>query len=509
MRWLKEAHEGRRFWPVARKLESQEQKGHAMRIWRLSAVLAGLLSLWAAPIAEGGQAGARNIILMIADGTGFNAIKAADYYDGNAAVYESFPVKYAVSTYSADNDFVGNPLGYDPARAWSSFTYVKSNATDSASAATAMNTGAKIHDGQVNWSTDGGPLTTIAQIADGLGKATGAVTTVPISHATPACVYAHNSSRDNYADIANEMIYTSGLDVILGAGHPYYTNNGAYTSTPNTAKNQGINVAGGYVGGLTTWSDLTDADGANGFTCIETRGQFENVAAGHGPDGTGDVPAKLLGVAQVATTLQQARSGGDVQQVQSGTQNTNVPSLATMASAALNVLGRNANGLFLMIEGGAVDSANHSNQKGRMIEEVMDFNAAVQAALDWVDLPGDDNTWDNTLLVVTADHETGHLWGPTAGEFNDLVDNGDDVMPGMRFNSTGHTNSLVPLYAKGTGAGLFAAYATGSDNDPNWGRGPYLDNTDIFKVMNAVVPEPAALTVLLVGGAFLLHRRRG
>jgi alkaline phosphatase len=471
------------------------------------AIMAGLAWCCATSVAVADQQAAKNVILMIADGTGFNSIKAADYYAGSTAVYESFPVTCAVSTYSADNDPVGNPLGYDPARAWSSFTYVKSNATDSASAATAMNTGVKIHDGQINWSTDGQALRTVAQIADSLGMATGAVTSVPISHATPAAVYAHNASRDNYADIANEMIYSSGLDVILGAGHPYYTNNGAYTSTPNTAKNHGVDVEGGYVGGLATWSDMTDGDGANGFTFVETRSQFENVASGHGPGGTGDVPDKLLGIAQVATTLQQGRSGGDVQQVQLSTQDANVPSLATMSRAALRVLAKNPIGMFLMIEGGAIDSASHSNQKGRMIEEVMDFNAAVQAVVDWVDIPGDQNTWDNTLLIVTADHETGHLWGPTAGEFNNLVDNGAGVIPGTRYNSSNHTNVLVPLFAKGAGAGLFASYATGMDNDPVWGRGPYLDNTDIFKVMNTAIPEPASMMLILVGGAWIVRRR--
>jgi len=172
-----------------------------------------------------------------------------------------------------------------------------------------------------------------------------------------------------------------------------------------------------------------------------------------------------------------------------------VPSLETMTQGALNVLSADPDGFFVMIEGGAVDWANHSNDMGRMIEEQIDFNDSVQAVVDWVSA---NSSWDDTLLIVTADHETGYLWGPGSGTpatFNPIVDNGAGNLPGYQYNSGGHTNSLVPLYAIGNGSGLFYGVAVGSDSV----RGPYVDNTDIFDVMKtaAALPEPG--TIVLIG----------
>jgi alkaline phosphatase len=187
-----------------------------------------------------------NVIIMISDGQGYNTVKATDYWTHATPVYETFPVKYGVSTFSAGK--IGPPpipsIGYDPALAWSDFNYVKTGATDSSSAATAMATGVKNYDGQINWSVSGAPLTNIVQIAGDLGKATGVVTTVEWSHATPAGMVAHNVNRDSYAAIANEML-NSKLNVIMGAGNPGFNNNGQ----PATQNAQ-------YVGGTDTWNAL-------------------------------------------------------------------------------------------------------------------------------------------------------------------------------------------------------------------------------------------------------------
>ena len=177
-----------------------------------------------------------------------------------------------------------------------------------------------------------------------------------------------------------------------------------------------------------------------------------------------------------------------------------------MTTGALNVLHKNANGFFLMVEGGAVDWASHANQLDRMIEEQMDFNASVQAVMAWVNA---NSNWHDTLLIVTADHETGDLWGTGSGlpaTFNDVVNHGAGVLPGATFNSGDHTNSLVPLYAIGAGAELLAGYA--DQWDPV--RGFYVDNTEIFQVMNGnPVPVPAAIWFLGSGLAGLgLWRRR-
>ncbi len=108
----------------------------------------------------------------------------------------------------------------------------------------------------------------------------------------------------------------------------------------------------------------------------------------------------------------------------------------------------------------------------------------MKAVHDWI---GARNLWDRTLLVVTADHETGYLTGLGSGPpatWNPVHNGGAGNIPGMAFHSYAHTNSLVPFYAKGAFAQDFTARATKNDSR----RGKYLDNTDIAKVILARVP---------------------
>jgi alkaline phosphatase len=156
-----------------------------------------------------------------------------------------------------------------------------------------------------------------------------------------------------------------------------------------------------------------------------------------------------------------------------------VPDLAEMTRGALNVLDNNPKGFFLMIEGGAVDWANHNNQGGRMIEEMTDFSQSVAAVIAWVEA---NSNWNETLLIVTGDHETGYLWGPNSGKpatFNPIIDNGKNHMPGMQYYATKHCNSVIPFFAKGQGSELFPAEAT--HKDPV--RGPYINNIDVAKTI--------------------------
>jgi alkaline phosphatase len=86
-----------------------------------------------------------------------------------------------------------------------------------------------------------------------------------------------------------------------------------------------------------------------------------------------------------------------------------------MTSAAINVLDNNPDGFFLMIEGGAADWASHANQSGRVIEEQIAFEKAIETVIEWVNK---NSTWDDTLLIVTSDHETGYITGPDSGKTN-------------------------------------------------------------------------------------------
>ncbi len=408
----------------------------------------------------------QNVIVMISDGWGYNHVDAASYYQNGKTetqVYEHFPTQLAMSTYMYNGS-------YDPAKAWEDFNYVNNGTTDSAAAATSMSTGKKTYAGAIGVDINGDPIDHIIEIFENLGKSTGVVTSVEWSHATPAGFVAHNTSRKNFADIASEMIDKSAVDVIMGCGHPWYDTDGKQIGAPNTFK---------YVGGKTTWNNLVagiaggDADGDGSddpWTLIQTRAEFLALASGATPD-------RVVGVAQVYKTLQQRRSGDgyaapyDVAQIQS------VPTLEEMTRAALNVLDNDQDGFFLMVEGGAVDRAGHDNQSGRVIEEEIDFNRSVEAVVEWVQKS---SNWDETLVIVTGDHETGYLTGPASNPgWNPLVNNGASKLPGMEWHSGSHTNQLIPFYAKGRGANLFKKKANGSDPV----RGAYLDNVEIAEVL--------------------------
>jgi len=437
---------------------------------------------------EAAEDSAKNIILMISDGAGFNTFDACSYYQHGrlgCQVYDGFPVKLACTHYMLQED--GRPFGYDPERIWTDCGYLRgegqrSFATDSAAAATAIYTGVKTSYGRVSTDFKGIILETIAETLDRNGKNTGVVTSVHFCHATPACVSAHSDSRKNYAEIMRAMIYESGLDLIMGAGHPGYDNNG--DPVPESVWKHD------YVGGKETWNELVSGQTGKGWTLIEEKNAFEALA-----NSTEDLPTRVIGVAQVHTTLQYNRDGKEM-----GSFINNVPSLETMTRAALNVLSQNENGFFVMIEGGAVDWANHKHNVARMIEEQIDFNRSVEAAVAWV---GRNGGWDENLLIVTSDHECGMLWG--AGTYIDANENatfesthdkfvewkpvskqGAGNMPGVQYGSWSHTNALVPLYAAGKGAIRFYWTLDGWDQKAHefWGAsGLFVDNTDIFEVM--------------------------
>lgn len=413
---------------------------------------------------------AKNVVIMIADGCGYNHILATNYYmsgQAQARPQQSFPVRYAMSTYSLSSD------GYDGEAARASFDYVKQKPTDSAAAGTALATGHKTKNGAVGVDAEGKPVQNILEHAQGLGKATGVVTTVQISHATPATFVAHSAARGSYEDIARQMILDSAVNVIMGSGNPWFDDNGQRRETPDYK----------FVGGQELWDALvagTCSPPAGAWTLVQSRDEFRAVAAADAP------PARVVGVTQTATTAQQARAGAtDVPLATPRTET--VPTLAEMCAAALNVLGQDPEGLVLMVEGGAVDWANHANQTGRMMEEMNDFNDAVAEVIAWIEQHGG---WSQNLLIVTGDHETGYLMGPAGPDGKagrEIVNAGAGTVPGVGWYSTGHTNSLIPVFANGDAAELLRKYA--DEQDPV--RGYYVDNTEVAKVMfEAIKPQP-------------------
>jgi alkaline phosphatase len=425
----------------------------------------------AAPAA--GQRKPKNVILMISDGWSHNAIAATRFYRGRSAIYDrpgwarafmsTYPGSVSAKPESPSEAQKGS---YDGQAFWSDFAYANAKATDSAAAATTMATGIKTYNNSIGMDMSGKPVTDACEVAKAAGKSAGVITTVQFSHATPAGFAAHNVSRNNYEAIAREMLTASRLDVIMGAGHPEYDDN------HGPAKNPSV-----FVGGDALWSDLkagrligADADGdgeRDAWSFVDSRQAFLALAKGKTPE-------RVCGVLQVHTTSNQARAYGRPRNP--------VPTLADMTLAAINVLDDNKEGFFLMVEAGAIDWASHSNQPDRLIEEQNDFNEAVRAAVNWVTRR---SSWRDTVIVVTGDHETGYLCGPGSGAkggksvWNEVTDNGPLTLPGMEFHSTGHTNSLIPLFARGAGSADLIGRATGTD--PR--RGRYLDNADLGKFL--------------------------
>ncbi len=428
----------------------------------------------------------KNVIVMVADGWGENQILATNYYNSGKAKtqsYQKFPTSLYMSTYSMGPEsksfeYLNTPGSYDPLKAWTDGAYINMLPTYSSAAGTAISTGIKTYDNAIGVNVNKESIPHIAEFFEEEGRATGVVSSVQFFHATPAAFVAHDINRNNYNSIAHDMIYESATDVVMAPGHVAFNDDNEATEPSFKAWNQMRNGERLY-DGETMWTELTEGSAggdANGdgvddeWIFIETREEFEALAEGV------EEPDRVFGIPQVASTLQQGRSGDDMAEPYEVALNDNVPTLATMTAAALNVLDNNDEGLFLMVEGGAIDWAGHANQMGRTIEEMDDVNAAVDEVIDWVE---ENSNWGETLLIVTGDHATGYLSGSEDMELTPVVNNGKGNLPGHTFHSTDHTNQLIPIYAKGQGANLLKKRA--DEKDPV--RGAYLDNTELYPVI--------------------------
>jgi alkaline phosphatase len=158
----------------------------------------------------------------------------------------------------------------------------------------------------------------------------------------------------------------------------------------------------------------------------------------------------------------------------------NVPSLFDMTRAAINKLDDNEKGFYLSVEGGACDWAMHGNSMARMIEEHIDFNNAVQAVIDYLDAGTNGNTWGNTMLIVTSDHDH-NIYGPDSDEiaFQDVSDEGKGELPGHIWHDNSHGNQLVPAWVRGPNKNIFKKMVDGDDMV----HGDYIDQVDLGYVM--------------------------
>ena len=483
------------YWPAHNKLVLSE-RGNG-RLWTLDLATAEVIYPPPPP--------AKYLIMMIADGWGANHIDATNDYTGESPSYQTWP-RHWLSTYAAGGS-------YQPDLAWSDVNYPLQNPTDSAAAATALFTGVKTENGRISVDSDASyRLYTLSEKAQALNRAVGTVSSVYLSHATPGAWMSHNAARGNGFAIADEGLWgdpnTTGIytgsfglstpqDVVIGAGHPVW-HGGSYVNTAMRDK-------------------LANESGQPGAFLF-----VERLA------GNADGGARLLNAANLTTTTRLAGlfggAGGNLEYRfadGAGHQPEN-PTLAQMTTAALTVLGRSPEGFVLMVEGGAVDWVSHNNQMDWMIGEMIGFNEAVQTVVDWVEEPGNGSSWENSLVIITGDHETGYLTAApgtfpdkplgTVNEVtlalektisstnrraswddanaNNEIDDGEQVY--WAWNSGSHSNSLIPLYARGVGVEQLTHFAT--LDDPI--RGAYLDNTDVFRVAHAVLQHEIYLPMI-------------
>ncbi len=405
--------------------------------------------------------------------------------------YNSYAAKQDALSFKAA-DLLGTlnyRLGYDPAVAGSLpyplvNEYLLAHATDSASAGTAMATGMKTDDGNISWESgdaaDGELLNVIDKVWGQREGATGVVSTVEFTHATPATFSAHNINRNNYGEISEDIINNIRPDVVIGAGHPAFVGSAAAPDYRyiTEAAYKTISSDSEYV----FVEKTTGVDGGNSL-----------LAAADQAINQGKKLFGLFGSTQIATPVVTDTPGTPTFANADETD----PLLSESTEAALKVLSQDPNGFFLMVEQGDIDWSNHANNFSGMIGGVKDLDYAIQKAIDFVEQPGDEIDWSNTLLIVTSDHgnsflRVNHALKPVLGDLPtqeaapaECADAycGSYVYPDgdVFYGSGGHTNELVSLYAKGYRAeDLFGQYE--GANYPNTDT-RVIDNTDIFKVM--------------------------
>ncbi len=269
--------------------------------------------------------------------------------------------------------------------------------TDSAAGATAFSAGKKTYNGAIAVGMDTLPVETILEVAEKRGLSTGMVSTSTIVHATPASFNAHNRSRANYEEIALDFVTGAEIDFWIGGGKRFFDRR--LMDDRNLVEE--LKAKGYVVGDFLT--DLKDIKRPS------TKKNFAYLTSDKDP----------LPVAQ----------GRDY-----------LPLASTMACDYLSEKG-GERGFFLMIEGSQIDWGGHSNDSDYIITEMIDFDKAVGRVLDFAALDG------NTLVIVTADHETG-------GYAINYGSKMDSIVPA--FTSDYHTADLIPVFAYGPGASEFA-----------------------------------------------------
>ncbi|MBN1475678.1 alkaline phosphatase [Candidatus Sumerlaeota bacterium] len=359
--------------------------------WIIATALLGLLlgACVVSDMVSGSDGGrARNVILFIGDGMGQAQVVAASYVQSGQQGADTPGLFFEAFPV----------LGYLTTHSEDSFV------TDSAAAGTALACGIKTTNGTIGQTSDGVRAQSILEYAHGLGMATGDVTSVQVNHATPACFASHVESRQQYSDILDQYLADRTAEVFLGGGLA-----GDDVSIDDVAQRA---QSAGY-----RW--IGPGEGEQLLTVIPGErlfGSFDENGDGHL-----DYPSERR----------------ELQSTE--------PHLHHLALAAVEALSADPDGFFLMVEGGAIDWACHANQIQNTVDEVLELDRTIEAVCERLEEMG---RLDETLIIVTADHETGGLTLP--GPYRQTL--AETTSPEFAWSSGNHTAIPVLVWARGPGA---------------------------------------------------------
>ncbi|MFM8959581.1 MAG: alkaline phosphatase [Bacteroidota bacterium] len=351
--------------------------------------------LWGWTMEAQGTGKPRNIIMIIGDGMGHTQVSAAYLHQTQG---------------SGDGSW---NMGRFTHFGYSVTTSSDALITDSGAGATALSTGRKTYNGAVGVGSDSLPLQTILEKAAATGRRTGMLVTCEVTHATPASYAAHRIDRDLYEDIALDLSLAP-LDWLVGGGRNHFV-------TRRDQRNL-----------------LEEMRKVRGFKVMD---RSEDLLKA--PRSSAKQPVVALVWDGPAPPINEGRDPG---------------LMAALTARACRDLDRptpivtNDSGFFLMIEGSQIDWGGHSNDGDYVLTETLDLDRVVGAALDFARQDG------NTLVVLTADHETGGM----------AINSGarDAQSMGLVFTTKKHTAALVPVMAYGPGAEGLSAM---------------MDNTEIYR----------------------------
>lgn len=320
----------------------------------------------------------KNVILLISDGTGLSQISSAFYFKESLPNYTRFQNIGLIKTSSAEEDV-----------------------TDSAAGATAFACGVKTYNAAIGVDVEKKDIQNMVEIVSTKNIKTGVIATSAITHATPACFYAHVFDRGQEEDIALQLP-KSEIDFFAGGGLNFFTKRSDEQNLLEEFKHNQFTI---YTDTLSDFSKIASSQKV-GFLLAE--GKMPKME-----EGRGDF-------------------------------------LSNATELGIEFLSKDNSGFFLMSEGSQIDWGGHSNDAPYLISELLDFDNVIGRVLDFAEKDG------NTLVVVTSDHETG---GFTLAAKKMKKEDGSEYSDyreiGPTFSTGGHSATLIPVFAYGPGSEEF------------------------------------------------------